>query len=140
MNIALNRIISRILLSVLALVTAAVAAEPASAPSDQGHVGRTVDWPQYRGPESDGISGETGWTWKWGADGPKVLWRASVGVGFSSFAVAAGRVYTMGNSQNSDTVFCFDAGTGKVLWRHSYACDAQPLSYEGGPCRTSESA
>ena len=42
----------------------------------------------------------------------------------------------MGNSQNSDTVFCFDAGTGKVLWRHSYACDAQPLSYEGGPGST----
>lgn len=34
------------------------------------------------------------------------------------------------------TVFCFEADTGKILWRHSYFCDPQPLSYEGGPGST----
>lgn len=59
-----------------------------------------------------------------------------MGKGFSSFAVVNGRAYTLGNSERTDTVFCFEAVTGKILWRHSYACDPQPLSYEGGPSAT----
>ena len=96
----------------------------------------TLDWPCWRGPDRNGISRETGGSWHWGTNGPKVLWRANVGRGFSSFAVAQSRVYTVGNTTNTDTVFCFDAGSGSVLWRHSYPCDAQPLAYEGGPGAT----
>ena len=59
-----------------------------------------------------------------------------MGKGFSSFAVAAGRVYTMGNADGTDTVFCFDTDTGKILWKHSYPCSLVPLSYEGGPSAT----
>ncbi len=95
-----------------------------------------VDWPCWRGPEHNGLMGETGWSYEWGANGLAVLWRASVGKGFSSFAVADGRVYTLGNTDGTDTVFCFDAVKGTVLWRHSYACELQPLSYEGGPGAT----
>ncbi len=98
--------------------------------------GNGTDWPGYRGPERNGTSRETGWTHAWGAAGPTVLWQAAVGKGFSSFAVAAGRVYTLGNSDNTDTVFCFDAASGKTLWQHRYPCDPQPLSYEGGPSAT----
>ncbi len=94
------------------------------------------DWPGWRGPERNGISRETGWNWRWGTNGPAVLWRSSIGTGFSSFAVQGGRVYTMGNAAGTDTVFCLAADTGKILWRHSYPCDPQPLSYEGGPSAT----
>ncbi len=59
-----------------------------------------------------------------------------MGKGFSSFAVVNGRAYTLGNTEKVDTVFCFDVATGRVLWRHSYDCDPQPLSYEGGPGAT----
>jgi outer membrane protein assembly factor BamB len=95
-----------------------------------------LDWPCWRGPEHNGISRETNWSWQWGTNGPKALWRANVGKGFSSFAVAQGLVYTLGNTTNTDTVFCFDAETGGVLWQHSYPCDLQPLAYEGGPGST----
>ena len=94
------------------------------------------DWPQWRGPERSGISREAGLATVWPPEGPRVLWRASIGKGFSSFAVAGGRVYTMGNTNNEDTVFCFDALTGKAIWKHTYACPALPLSYEGGPSAT----
>ena len=94
------------------------------------------DWPCWRGPDRNGRSAETGLSWKWEANHLPVLWRASVGKGFSSFAVAAGRAYTMGNADGIDTVFCFDAEKGTVLWRHSYPCEPQPLSYEGGPSST----
>jgi outer membrane protein assembly factor BamB len=102
--------------------------------SAQGAAG--ADWPCWRGAERNGISRETGWTRQWGTAGPAVLWRAAVGKGFSSFAVAEGRVFTLGNTDNTDTVSCLEAATGKTLWQHRYPCELQPLSYEGGPSAT----
>ena len=104
-------------------------------------IGETVfagdaDWPCWRGPARDGLSAETGLSWQWNTNGLPVLWRALVGKGFSSFAVADGRAYTMGNADGNDTVWCFDAETGAVLWKHRYPCEPQPLSYEGGPSAT----
>ena len=95
-----------------------------------------VDWYRWRGPDLNGISKETGWNAQWPAEGPKQLWKASVGTGFSSFSVSQGRVYTMGNANNTDTVFCLEAGTGKVLWQHSYPCPLDAKNFEGGPCAT----
>ncbi len=95
------------------------------------------DWPCWRGAARNGISRETGLVWnKGGTNGLPVLWQAAVGKGFSGFAVAGGRAATLGNVDGTDTVWCFDATTGAVLWKHSYACELQPLSYEGGPGST----
>ena len=94
------------------------------------------DWPNWRGPDHNGISKETGWSAKWPAEGPKSLWKAKVGIGFASFAVSNGRVYTSGNAKDTDTVFCFDAITGKELWKHSSAARLDPKYYEGGPSAT----
>jgi outer membrane protein assembly factor BamB len=66
----------------------------------------------------------------------RVVWKSSVGKGMSSLAVAGGRVFTMGNTDDVDSVFCLEAQTGKVLWKHSYPCPLNPLSYEGGPSAT----
>ncbi|MHC4166459.1 MAG: hypothetical protein ACYSWQ_05840 [Planctomycetota bacterium] len=84
---------------------------------------RAADWPNYRGPDYNGITNETDWKSNWGDSGPKVLWKKSVGIGFSSVTVADGRAYAMGNTGkrgNTDIVFCFDAVIslptgGKVL-------------------------
>jgi outer membrane protein assembly factor BamB len=94
------------------------------------------DWPNWRGPDLDGISKEKNWSISWPKDGPKQLWRAAVGTGFSSMVVADGRVFTLGNIAETDTVFCFDADSGKELWKHSYACPGDPIYYEGGPGAT----
>lgn len=95
-----------------------------------------ADWPGWRGPDRNGVSSETGLNWRWEAGRPAVLWRAAVGKGFSSFAVAAGCAVTMGNADGTDTVWCLDAETGAVRWKHRYPCELQPLSYEGGPGST----
>lgn len=95
-----------------------------------------ADWPQWRGPQRNGISTETDWSWTWPAEGPAVLWKARIGYGMSSFAVADGRVYGMGNQDDTDTVYCFDAATGAVVWKYSYACPREPLAYEGGTSST----
>ena len=83
---------------------------------------RAADWPRWRGPEGNGISRETRWSPRALADGAKVLWEASIGVGFSSPAVAGGYVYAMGNESGTDTVYCLDLETGREVWTHSYAC------------------
>jgi len=81
-----------------------------------------ADWPQWRGPQRNGISAETGWMSRWSGTGPRIVWRAQVGQGFSSVAVKSGRVYTMGNANGKDTVYCLNATNGKVVWSYSYPC------------------
>lgn len=95
-----------------------------------------TDWPNFRGPTHDGISKETGWTVAWPADGPKVLWKAKVGMGFSAVTVASGKAYTQGNTKDEDTIFCFDANNGTSIWKHSYAAPLDPKYYEGGTSAT----
>ncbi len=74
------------------------------------------DWPNFRGPQHNGISNEINWGGDWANCETNVLWERQVGTGFSSIAVADGRVYTMGNTSNRDTVYCLDATTGEDLW------------------------
>lgn len=94
------------------------------------------DWPNYLGPDHSGISKETGWSANWPANGPKRLWKTKVGLGFASFAVANGKVYTTGNANDQDTVYCFDANTGAELWKHAYPAPLDPKYYQGGTSAT----
>ncbi|MBL7215181.1 MAG: PQQ-like beta-propeller repeat protein [Phycisphaerae bacterium] len=90
------------------------------------------DWPNWRGPNYDGISTETDWNPKMLTE-KKVLWDAQVGIGFSAVSIANGKAYTMGNiNKNTDVIYCFDAITGKEIWRYEYAEDLNPKNYEGG--------
>jgi len=50
------------------------------------------------------------------------LWEVNVGAGYSAVSVVGKRLYTMGNCNDKDTVFCLDAETGKEIWRYSYSC------------------
>jgi outer membrane protein assembly factor BamB len=97
---------------------------------------RAGDWPQWLGPDRDGRSAEPVRPAPWPESGVPLLWEASVGTGFSSIVVSEGRAFTMGNEEDADTVWCFDARTGRSLWRHRYACDLGPKYYEGGPGAT----
>lgn len=91
------------------------------------------DWYQYHGPNRDRISSETGWNTDWSESAPNIAWKANVGTGFSSVSVADGKAYTMGNSNDQDTIWCFDVKTGDVVWKFTYDCELQPNLYEGGP-------
>jgi len=75
------------------------------------------DWAQWRGPNRDGKSAETGLLESWPKDGPRVLWTAEgAGKGYSGVAVVDGRVFTMGSIDEVEKVIAYSLKTGKVLW------------------------
>ena len=75
------------------------------------------NWPQWRGPNRDGISKETGLLKQWPADGPPLVWKATgAGNGYSSFSISNGKLYTMGLRGDREFVIAFDIATGKEAW------------------------
>jgi outer membrane protein assembly factor BamB len=74
-------------------------------------------WPQWRGPNRDGISKETGLLKQWPADGPPLIWKATgAGRGYSSFSISDGKLFTMGLRGDREYVIAFDLATGKEAW------------------------
>ena len=93
------------------------------------------NWSSYLGPNGNGTAaGNIPIDIQ--KKGPKLLWKANVGTGCSSFTIAAGRAYTVGNSDNNDTLWCLDAKTGKILWKKTYSEKLAPKFYDGGPGAT----
>lgn len=90
------------------------------------------DWPQWRGPQRNGISAEKDFATEWPKNGPRRLWTARIGGGYSSVSIANGRLYTMGNTGDVDHILCLDTKTGKLLWDYQYPCAAaDPNGYPG---------
>jgi len=77
-----------------------------------------LDWPQWLGPDRDGVSAEADLLLQWPDAGLKVLWRQPLGKGFSAVSVAHGRLFTMfADSTGGEFAICLDAATGEQLWR-----------------------
>lgn len=82
-----------------------------------GTPSHAADWPQWRGPNRDDISAETGLLKDWSASPPKLLWLfKEAGLGYSGYSVAAGKLFTMGARDNVEHVIAVDVKTGKQLW------------------------
>ena len=100
-----------------------------------GGAATAADWPQWRGPLRNGISTEPLPLDQWAPQaGPPVLWRAAVGRGHSAISVADGRAFTLGWDGSQDTVWCFDASDGTLIWKRSY--DSGDIKQWPGPRAT----
>lgn len=78
---------------------------------------RADDWPQWRGTERTGVSGETGLLQQWPAAGPKLLWKATgLGIGYASPAVVGERAYLLGTKGDDEYVVAVDVKSGNKLW------------------------
>jgi outer membrane protein assembly factor BamB len=76
-----------------------------------------ADWPQWRGPNRDGRSAETGLLAQWPKGGPRQVWKANgLGEGYSSMTVAGGRIFTQGQRSERQYVIALDEATGRKLW------------------------
>ena len=80
-----------------------------------------ADWPQFQGPNRNGISPETGLARTWPEDGPRELWRVSVGEGFAGPAIRDGEVYLLDRlDSKQDVLRCLALDTGEERWRFAY--------------------
>ena len=75
------------------------------------------DWPQWRGPERNGISQEKGLLKEWPRGGPKLLWQVNdIGDGFSTPSVVGTRIYLMSNrGMDNEFVQALSTQDGRVL-------------------------
>jgi outer membrane protein assembly factor BamB len=79
---------------------------------------RANDWPQWRGPNRDGISAETGLLKEWPEAGPTLVWQiATAGSGYATPSVVGDRLYLLGNEGvENESVRAFAARDGKLVW------------------------
>lgn len=101
--------------------------------------GDSFDWPQFRGPERDGVSPETEILNTWPEDGPRQLWRRQIGIGYSGVSVKGDRLYTMYTRTEGDAeievVAAFAAADGSELW-HTPVGEAITSDWGNGPRST----
>lgn len=96
-----------------------------------------ADWPQFLGPNRDGVSTETGLAATWPKAGPPVVWERKVGAGWSGPVVAEGRLILFHRVDDEEVVECLDAATGKEHWRFTYpATYRDDFSFDEGPRST----
>jgi outer membrane protein assembly factor BamB len=84
-----------------------------------GRIG-AADWPQWLGPQRDGISPETGLLHKWDDKGPPLAWDFKVGEGYSGPVIAGERLVMFHRVGDKEVVECLDAATGKPRWKFDY--------------------
>jgi outer membrane protein assembly factor BamB len=113
---------------------------------------RADDWPQWLGPQRDGVWRESGLAEKFSEGGPNVAWRVPLGVGYAGPAVVGDRVYvtdleravdengkplraTRQGIPGSERIVCHSADDGSVIWTHKYDCP-YTISYPYGPRTT----
>jgi outer membrane protein assembly factor BamB len=79
-----------------------------------------ADWPQWRGPQRNGLSTETGLLQTWPASGPTKLWSISnLGQGYGSVSVKGDRLFVQGSTATASVLFCLNRSDGKVIWQSS---------------------
>ena len=76
------------------------------------------DWAQWRGPNRDAKSLETGLLEKWPEEGPPLAWKATgIGGGYSSIAIANGHIFTMGDLDDGSYVLVLNEADGALIWK-----------------------
>ncbi len=94
------------------------------------------DWPQWRGPNRDGVWTESGLTEKFDKPQLDLVWRAPIGSGYSGPTVWQGLVFVTDRvvePEQIERVHCFDAKTGRKIWSHEYKCAYRDVGYDAGP-------
>ncbi len=94
------------------------------------------DWPQWRGPQRDGVWRETGLIDKFDSPQIELKWKVPIGSGYCGPIVTDGRVYVMdlqNDPEQGERVLCFDASDGKPVWQFFYQCPYRDVKYPAGP-------
>lgn len=115
-------------------------------------IARADDWPQWMGPQRDGVWREKGILQEFPSGGPQVRWRAPVNNGYCGPAVVGDRIYmldrkpgprlerkpgdrTIPAAAGNERILCLDANTGSNVWERVYDCPYR-IGYPAGPRAT----
>ncbi len=102
-----------------------------------------ADWPQFLGPNRDGIVRDKGLNFDWKTKPPATLWKVPLGNGFASVIIVDNKIYTGAKRETKDAVVCLDAKDGKELWhfdvaptyldkqKHGYGPRSTPVHHQG---------
>ena len=92
------------------------------------------DWPQWRGPQRDGVARGVRPPAQW-PDKLRELYRVELGEGHASPVIIAGRLYTFFRAGDREVVRCLDADAGKEVWSFDYAAPykVDPAAAQHGP-------
>ena len=92
------------------------------------------DWPWFLGLRHTGVSGEDQLTLDWTDKSPPVIWKESIGTGYSAPSVLGDRVVIHHRQGNREIVSCRNVDTGKEIWAHAYPTTYEdPYGYNNGP-------
>jgi len=94
------------------------------------------EWPQWRGPNRDGVWAETGVIDGFSSPQINRKWTVPISSGYCGPTVADGRVYVTDRviePEKIERVHCFDWQTGDKIWSFSYDCEYKGFSYTAGP-------
>lgn len=95
------------------------------------------DWPQFRGPNRDGVYPHRATVPDFPEDGPPVVWERPVGAGFSGPAAARGRVILFHRLGGSEVVESIDAASGETVWKSAAATTYKDdFGFDEGPRAT----
>ena len=94
-----------------ALVFIAAALCVSAAPAEN------IDWSQFRGPNRDGLSPDSGLLKEWPASGPALAWKTTgLGEGYSTVVIYKDKLYTQGESGGASNLHCLNVSDGKIAW------------------------
>jgi outer membrane protein assembly factor BamB len=96
---------------------------------------QSEDWPQWRGPDRDGVWHVEGVMQELPEGQLPIAWSQQIGSGYSGPTVAKGLVYVMDRQKELGTerVLCFNSTTGDLVWKHEYQCRYSKIGYDAGP-------
>lgn len=103
---------------------------------DSAWATKPIDWGHPRGPHLNGVIEESALADEWPAQGPPVLWRRTLGQGYSGFAIVDGRFYTQFQNSAGQYVACFELDTSREIWRTRYGLPWQLDGEWPGPYAT----
>jgi outer membrane protein assembly factor BamB len=97
---------------------------------------KAIDYPQFLGRGRDGVVHGVRLIRGWESQPPKELWRKSIGLGWSAFAVVGGYAITQEQREDKELVVCYEVKTGKVNWKHEHDVRFQDKQGGDGPRAT----
>jgi outer membrane protein assembly factor BamB len=115
----------------LLVVFAAAEASPRQSAPPAAKLG-PVEWHQWRGPNRDGISPDTGLLKQWPTGGPPLAWKAAgIGDGFASVSLFGDRLYTTGDLGTTSFLFALNVSDGKIAWQTPIGTIDKPYDHQG---------